>query len=107
MTKYHQYLKLKATKASKNKKIIQAITASDKSQMAKNSTTYSSNLKWIINRRESLRQKYGNEYLAIYNNRVCIHQKDLSTLLKQINEKYDNAPVVVDYIGRKRLNLLL
>jgi len=88
--------------------MVKALIASDKPKLVKSFSVYRNNLKWLAENREKLRSQFGNNFVAIHNNEVCIHKKDLSTLLKEVEKKYGNSlEVVVDYVGKQRVSLLL
>lgn len=89
--------------------MVKAFIASDNPKLLKSFSVYRNNLQWLTKNRERLRTtKYGNTYVAIHKKQVCLHKKDLLTLLHEIKRKYDTPQeVVVDYIGRKKISLLL
>ncbi len=58
------------------------------------------NSEWFAQNKDSLRKKYGESYVAIYENKICLTDKDPIKLLKQVKVKYGHDPsVVVSFIG--------
>lgn len=81
---------------------------SDKPKLLRTFSAYRRNLKYLIENREKLRSKYGNTYVAVHGNKICIHKKDFPALLREVKKKYGTSQeVVVDYVGRKKVSLLL
>lgn len=84
------------------------VLAKKKLQLIKSMTNYSKNLQWIAENRSSLRKRYPDEYVAVRNMKICIHDKNYNSFLQKIQKKYGYSPeIVVDFIGKKKISLLL
>jgi mevalonate kinase len=108
MTKFVNFQKMGKKSELNSSKMVKDFIINDKSSMVKTFVAYGNNLKWFTENREKLRAKYGDMYVAIYQNKVCIHKTELPSLLKEVKKKYGTSQeVVVDYIGREKVGLLL
>jgi len=106
MKKYQDFLKL--NKAHGSSGITVKDFTSDKSKLLKTFSAYQRNLKYLTENREKLRAKYGNRYVAVCKSGIRIDRKNLPSLLREVKKKYGTSQeVVVDYVGRKKVSLLL
>jgi hypothetical protein len=59
--------------------------------------------KWLMRNYDRVRAEYGGEYVAILNERIIGHDKDLIQLKKQVQ----NASVVIQYVYKEKPHLIL
>ena len=90
-------------------RMAQTLMAKKNVAITKTLVAYANNTKWISLNRSTLRKKYGNEFVAIHNERVCLHGKDLNKLRKNISSKYpqERQSVLIDHISKRKVNFLL
>ena len=66
------------------------------------------NSEWFAKNKEGLRKKYGENYVAVHKNKICLADKDPTKLLKHVKMKYGDDPgVVVSFIGKEKIKFLL
>ena len=67
------------------------------------------NSKWLSVHYHELAQKYDGEWVAVNDERVVAHGRDLEGVMKMLKAKYDKAydEIAFDYITKKRLELIL
>jgi len=58
-------------------RMAQKLLAEKDVAITKTLVAYANNAKWISINRSRLRKKFGDEFVAIHNGRVCLHDKDL------------------------------
>jgi len=109
MTQSQHYKKLTSMRSSHRKKLLQSLLASDKHKVTKSFSKYRNNLYWLADHRDEIRKDYGDRYVAIHDNDVCIDEKDLRKLLEIIKDRYSERKdeIVIDFVGKKSVNLLL
>jgi len=59
--------------------------------------------KWLMRNYDRVRAQYGGEYVAILNERIIGHDKDLVQLKKQVQ----NMSVVIQYVYKEKPHLIL
>jgi hypothetical protein len=59
--------------------------------------------KWLMRNYDRVRAEYGGEYVAILNERIIGHDKDLIQLKKEVQ----NASVVIQYVYKEKPHLIL
>ena len=63
---------------------------------------------WFFKKQEGLRKEYGGNYIAVYEKKVCLANKDPIKLIKSVKTKYGDDPsVMVTFIGKEKINFLL
>ncbi len=67
------------------------------------------NSKWLHRHYNELIKKYPYQYVAIKNQRVIDHDKDIKKLVERINKKYKDASLVIPikYISPEKVELIL
>lgn len=68
---------------------------------------YEKNWSWFRENYGELVKKFDGEFVAIYEQNVVDHDKELSNLMKRIREKYPEENVFVDFVSREKLMLIL
>ena len=66
------------------------------------------NMKWFQENYEKLRQSYAGEYVAINNEKVVGHNKDVRLLIKHLRDKYgDIGAFVIEFVSKEKYELIL
>ena len=87
--------------------IADKIFAKDPS-LEKKLNNFRENSRWFFKNEEGLRKEYGENYIAIYEKKVCLADKDPIKLVKSVKTKYGDDPsVMVTFIGKEKVNFLL
>lgn len=62
----------------------------------------------LVNRREELRKKYPDEYVAINKNSVVGHNKDLNKLREDLQKKFGVIDhIAIEFISAQKVQLIL
>lgn len=64
---------------------------------------------WLNKHYDELKEKYPEEYVAVFSRRVIDHDPDLEELIKRLKEKYpeDSDKVAIKYVTKKRFEMVL
>jgi len=62
---------------------------------------------WFIENYEKLVKEFDSEFVAIYEQKVVDHDKELSKLMERIREKYPKKNVFIDFVSSEKLTLIL
>lgn len=65
------------------------------------------NRKWFEENREKLAEKYDSKFIAIYEGTVVDFDEDIGTLVDRVERKYSPDRVSVEYVSKKKLQLIL
>ncbi|NAZ24805.1 MAG: hypothetical protein GU357_03475 [Thermofilum sp.] len=65
------------------------------------------NWSWFMEHYEELVEKFDGEFVAIYQQRVVDHDKNLRSLMKRIRKKYPLSRVLVEFVSKEKLALIL
>lgn len=68
---------------------------------------YERNWSWFRENYGELVKKFDGEFVAIYEQNIVDHDKELSNLMERIREKYPGENVFVDFVSREKLMLIL
>ncbi|MGQ9597327.1 MAG: DUF5678 domain-containing protein [Thermoproteota archaeon] len=68
---------------------------------------YERNWSWFRENYGELVKKFDGEFVAIYEQNVVDHDKELSNLMKRIGEKHPEENVFVDFVSSEKLVLIL
>jgi hypothetical protein len=60
-----------------------------------NLTKFNQNIKWFQDNYDALKQKYGGEYVAIYNSELVGHHTDSQELIRSLRDVYDDLTTFV------------
>lgn len=69
-----------------------------------------SNGNWMREHKQQLREKYPDEYVAVYNEKVVSHSDDLAVLLVKLRKKYkgkDLSTFAIDLITKEDIIWIL
>lgn len=78
------------------------------SQHKKELHKFDKNMKWFQDNYEKLRELYAEEYVAVYNEKVVMHNKDVRTLIAQLRKRYkDIGAVVIEFVSKEKYELIL
>lgn len=70
--------------------------------------TLATNKVKLVNRREELRKKYPDEYVAIHENNVVGHDKDFDKLKRDLQQKFGMIDhIAVEFISAQKVQLIL
>ncbi len=82
--------------------------ATGRDGLGRNQAEFRKNFMWLAANRERLRVKYGGNYVAVYDRRICKAAKDPRELISYVRKAYgDNQAVVVNFIGKEKIRFLL
>jgi len=62
---------------------------------------------WFKEHYKELVKKLDGEFVAIYEQKVIGHDKELSALMKRIKAKYPEEHIFVDFVSSEKLTLIL
>lgn len=65
------------------------------------------NWSWFEEHYHKLLKRFDGEFVAIYEQLVVDHDKELSVLMKRIEAKYPPDRVFVDFVSSEKLTLIL
>ena len=65
------------------------------------------NWSWFKEHYDKLVKKFDGEFVAIYEQEVINHDKELSALMKRVKAKYPVQRVFVDFVSSEKLTLIL
>ncbi|MGQ9723286.1 MAG: DUF5678 domain-containing protein [Candidatus Jordarchaeum sp.] len=70
---------------------------------------YEENTKWASRHYEELKKKYVDEWIAVLNETVVDHDRDLSRLVKRLRKNYPENynEIAMEYITAKEIELIL
>ena len=64
---------------------------------------------WLNKHYDELKEKYPEEYVAVFGRRVIDHDPGLEELMKRLKEKYpeDSDKVAIKYVTKRRFEMVL
>ena len=65
------------------------------------------NWSWFEEHYEELVKKFDGEFVAIYEQKVVDHDRELRVLIKRVEAKYPADHVFVDFVSSEKLTLIL
>ena len=65
------------------------------------------NWSWFRQHYEELVKKFDGEFVALYEQKIIDHDKELNVLIKRIKAKYPEERVFVDFVSSEKLMLIL
>ncbi|AGT35960.1 MULTISPECIES: DUF5678 domain-containing protein [Thermofilum] len=68
---------------------------------------YDKNWSWFMEHYEELAERFDGEFVAIYQQRVVDHEKDIGSLMKRIRKKYPLGQVLVEFVSKEKLAFII
>lgn len=65
------------------------------------------NWSWFEKHYNELVEKFDGEFVAVYEQKVVDHDKELNALMKRIKSKYSADRIFVDFVSSEKLTLIL
>ena len=65
------------------------------------------NWSWFEKHYDELVEKFDGEFVAVYEQKVVDHDKELNALMKRIKSKYSADRIFVDFVSSEKLTLIL
>lgn len=65
------------------------------------------NWSWFREHYEELVKKFDGEFVAIYEQKIIDHDKELSILMERIKAKHPEEQIFVDFVSSEKLTLIL
>jgi hypothetical protein len=65
------------------------------------------NWSWFEKHYNELVEKFDGEFVAVYEQKVVDHDKELNALMKRIKSKYLADRIFVDFVSSEKLTLIL
>lgn len=65
------------------------------------------NWSWFRKHYQELVKKFDGESVAVYEQKIIDHDKELSVLMKRIKAKYPEEQIFVDFVSSEKLTLIL
>jgi hypothetical protein len=62
---------------------------------------------WFRTNYVRLARKYDHQNIAVYQQRIVDHDRNLARLLSRVSKKYPRERLVVEYVTRKKRELVL
>jgi len=65
-------------------------------------------MKWFQDNYDKLKKEYGDEYVAVDNGNVLMHDKDARSLIKTLKKQYkDIGAIVIEFVSKEKMDLIL
>jgi hypothetical protein len=68
---------------------------------------YERNWSWFMEHYEELVERFDGEFVAIYQQRIVDHDKDIASLMKRIRKKYPLSQVLVEFVSKEKLSFII
>jgi len=70
---------------------------------------FEENAKWLSSHYEELKKRFKDEWIAVLNETVVDHDRELDRLVKRLRKKYSEAynEIAVEYVTAKKMELIL
>ncbi|MEM2970704.1 MAG: DUF5678 domain-containing protein [Candidatus Bathyarchaeia archaeon] len=70
---------------------------------------YEENAKWVSRHYEELKKKYVDEWIAVLDEAVIDHDRDLGKLVKRLRKNYTESynEIAIEYVTAKEIELIL
>jgi len=70
---------------------------------------FEDNAKWVSRHYEELKKRYVDEWIAVLNETVVDHDRELGKLVKRLRRKHPEnySEIVVEYVTAKEIELIL
>jgi hypothetical protein len=68
---------------------------------------YDKNWSWFMEHYEELAERFDGEFVAIYQQRIVDHDKNLRSLMKRIRKKYPLGQVLVEFVSKEKLAFII
>ncbi|MEM3697102.1 MAG: DUF5678 domain-containing protein [Candidatus Bathyarchaeia archaeon] len=70
---------------------------------------YEENAKWVSRHYEELKKKYVDEWIAVSDETVIDHDRDLGKLVKRLRKNYTESynEIAIAYVTAKEIELIL
>ena len=70
---------------------------------------FEENAKWLSSHYEGLKKRFKDEWIAVLNETVVDHDRELDTLVKRLRNSYSEAynEIAVEYVTTKEIELIL
>jgi hypothetical protein len=70
---------------------------------------YEENAKWVSRHYEELKKKYVDEWVAVLNEKVVDHDRNLDKLVKRLRMNYPEnySEIAIEYVTSKEIELIL
>lgn len=65
------------------------------------------NWSWFEKHYNELVEKFDGEFVAVYEQKLVDHDKELNALMKRIKSKYSADRIFVDFVSSEKLTLIL
>jgi len=65
------------------------------------------NWSWFEKHYNELVEKFDGEFVAVYEQKVVDHDKELNALMKRIESRYSADRIFVDFVSSEKLTLIL
>lgn len=62
---------------------------------------------WFKEHYEELVEKFDGEFVAVCEQKVIDHDREINMLMKRIREKYPKKHVLVEFVSREKMTLIL
>lgn len=89
----------------KKSSLAQKLFTADNPALDKKLDNFRKNSEWLIKNTENLRKEYGDKYVAVYNGKICLAEKNPIKLLKHAKNRYGkDQSLVLGFIGKEKIN---
>lgn len=92
---------------SESGKALKALIRERGSEMLKELREFGDNSEWIAQRRELLRDKYPNKFIAVRQKKVVAVEESRTEVLRKIKEEYSNPDDIAIYFSNSIKTKLL
>ena len=80
-----------------------------KQDLVKELETFEGNLKWIDEHYDALKNKYPDQWVAVFNRKVVGNNKKLKKVIRKLKESFPQHynHIAVEYVSTKKIELIL
>ncbi len=77
--------------------------------LVKELETFEENLKWIDQHYDALKNKYPDQWVAVFNKKVVGNHKNLKKIIRKLKESFPQNfdHIATEYISTKKIELIL
>ncbi|MBC7090775.1 MAG: hypothetical protein H5T50_02530 [Nitrososphaeria archaeon] len=65
------------------------------------------NWSWFKEHYDELVEKFDGEFVAVCEQKVIDHDREINVLMKRVREKYPKKHVLVEFVSREKIALIL
>ena len=81
----------------------------DTQKIIGNLERFKEDTEWLNKNYDRLKTRYPEEYVAVFNNRIVDHDRDLSRLMGRLEVRYPekHGHIAIEFVTKKKVELIL